>query len=40
MTDYRRNFLAGSSFFFTVNPAELHLQLLGPISRIGRRCLE
>jgi hypothetical protein len=28
MTDYRRNFLAGGSFFFTVNLAERHLQLL------------
>ncbi len=28
MTDYRRNFLAGGSFFFTVNLAERHLALL------------
>jgi putative transposase len=28
MTDYRRNFVAGGSFFFTVNLAERHLQLL------------
>ena len=28
MTDYRRNFLAGGSFFFTVNLAERHLRLL------------
>ena len=28
MTDYRRNFLVGGSFFFTVNLAERHLQLL------------
>jgi REP element-mobilizing transposase RayT len=28
MTDYRRNFLAGGSFFFTVNLAERRLRLL------------
>jgi putative transposase len=28
MVDYRRNFLAGGTFFFTVNLAERHLQLL------------
>jgi putative transposase len=28
MTDYRRNFIAGGSFFFTVNLAERRLQLL------------
>jgi putative transposase len=28
MTDYRRNFVAGGSFFFTVNLTERHLQLL------------
>jgi REP-associated tyrosine transposase len=28
MTDYRRNFVAGGSFFFTVNLAERHLRLL------------
>lgn len=28
MTDYRRNFLVGGSFFFTVNLAERHLRLL------------
>jgi putative transposase len=28
MTDYRRNFLTGGSFFFTVNLAERHLRLL------------
>jgi hypothetical protein len=28
MTDYRRNFAAGGSFFFTVNLAERHLRLL------------
>jgi putative transposase len=28
MADYRRNFLAGGTFFFTVNMAERHLQLL------------
>jgi hypothetical protein len=28
MADYRRNFLAGGTFFFTVNLAERHLQLL------------
>ncbi|SHG88798.1 REP-associated tyrosine transposase [Bradyrhizobium erythrophlei] len=28
MTDYRRNFLVGGSFFFTVNLADRHLQLL------------
>jgi putative transposase len=28
MTDYRRNFVAGGSFFFTVNLAERHRQLL------------
>src|ERR1700719_4989179 len=28
MTDYRRNFLAGGTFFFTVNLPERHLQLL------------
>jgi putative transposase len=28
MVDYRRNFLAGGRFFFTVNLAERHLQLL------------
>ena len=28
MTDYRRNFIAGGSFFFTVNLAERKLQLL------------
>jgi hypothetical protein len=26
MTDYRRNFLTGGSFFFAVNPAVRHLQ--------------
>jgi putative transposase len=28
MTDYRRNFIAGGSFFFTVNLAERRLRLL------------
>ncbi|MCP0621798.1 transposase, partial [Salmonella enterica subsp. enterica serovar Kentucky] len=28
MTSYRRNFIAGGSFFFTVNLAERRLQLL------------
>ena len=28
MTSYRRNFLAGGSFFFTVNLEERHLRLL------------
>lgn len=28
MTGYRRNFIAGGSFFFTVNLAERRLQLL------------
>jgi putative transposase len=28
MTDYRRNFFAGGSFFFTVNLAERRLRLL------------
>src|ERR1700728_979473 len=28
MTNYRRNFIAGGSFFFTVNLAERRLQLL------------
>jgi REP element-mobilizing transposase RayT len=28
MTDYRRNFLAGGNFFFTVNLAQRHLRLL------------
>jgi putative transposase len=28
MTNYRRNFLAGGSFFFTVNLAERRLRLL------------
>jgi putative transposase len=28
MTDYRRNFLPGASFFFTVNPAERRRRLL------------
>ena len=28
MTDYRRNFLAGGTFFFTVNLAQRHLRLL------------
>jgi putative transposase len=28
MTDYRRNFIAGGSFFFTVNLAERRLQFL------------
>jgi putative transposase len=28
MADYRRNFLAAGTFFFTVNLAERHLQLL------------
>ncbi len=28
MTDYRRNFIAGGSFFFTANLAERRLQLL------------
>ncbi len=28
MTDYRRNFITGGSFFFTVNLAERHLRLL------------
>jgi putative transposase len=28
MTDYRRNFMAGGSFFFTVNLAERRLRLL------------
>src|SRR5882672_3936008 len=28
MTNYRRNFTAGGSFFFTVNPAERRLRLL------------
>ena len=28
MTDYRRNFIAGASFFFTVNLAERRLRLL------------
>jgi putative transposase len=28
MTDYRRNFIAGGSFFFTVNLAERQLRLL------------
>jgi putative transposase len=28
MTDYRRNFLAGGSFFFAVNLAQRHLRLL------------
>jgi putative transposase len=28
MTGYRRNFLAGGSFFFTVNLAERRLRLL------------
>jgi putative transposase len=28
MTNYRRNFTAGSSFFFTVNLAERRLRLL------------
>ena len=28
MTGYRRNFVAGGSFFFTVNLAERQLQLL------------
>jgi putative transposase len=28
MTDYRRNFVSGGSFFFTVNLAERHLRLL------------
>jgi hypothetical protein len=28
MTDYRRNFVAGGNFFFTVNPAERRLSLL------------
>ena len=28
MTDYRRNFITGGSFFFTVNLAERRLRLL------------
>ena len=28
MTDYRRNFISGGTFFFTVNLAERHLRLL------------
>ena len=28
MTDYRRDFIAGASFFFTVNLAERRLRLL------------
>jgi hypothetical protein len=28
MTDYRRNFIAGGSFFFTVNLADRRLSLL------------
>jgi REP element-mobilizing transposase RayT len=28
MTDYRRNFVAGGSFFFTVNLADRRLRLL------------
>jgi len=28
MTDYRRNFITGGSFFFTVNPADRRLRLL------------
>jgi putative transposase len=28
MTDYRHNFIAGGSFFFTVNLAERRLRLL------------
>ena len=28
MTDYRRNFIAGGSFFFSVNLAERRLSLL------------
>ncbi len=28
MTDYRRNFIAGGSFFFTVNPLDRRLSLL------------
>ena len=28
MTNYRRNFVAGGSFFFTVNLAERRLRLL------------
>jgi putative transposase len=28
MTDYRRNFIAGGRFFFTVNLAERRLRLL------------
>ena len=28
MTDYRRNFIAGGSFFFTVNLADRRRQLL------------
>jgi putative transposase len=28
MTDYRRNFLAGGAYFFTVNPADRRLRLL------------
>ncbi|MCP3477491.1 hypothetical protein NLM33_45870 [Bradyrhizobium sp. CCGUVB1N3] len=27
MTDYRRNFIAGGSFFFTINLAERRLRL-------------
>jgi putative transposase len=34
MTNYRRNFIAGGSFFFTVNLAERHLSLTGNIDRL------
>ena len=43
MTDYRRNFVAGGSFFFTVNLAERRLHLLTQHLEalpILRTCLE
>ena len=38
MTDYRRNFIAGGSFFFTVNLAERRLRLL--TQHIDELCAE
>ena len=36
MTDYRRNFIAGGSFFFTVNLAERRLRpLTGDVADEG-----